>query len=179
MTAGEAEPSRHGYSSEGIWSEAVRAGLGLVLGLGLMAVAPPGGAMFFVGTALALLFAAYGAAVGIRRRTVILADAEGIAAETGLPPAMPFGLGSRRLRWDEVTAVSLRYFSTRRDRSGGWMQLTVTGRDGSIVAQSTISDFPALARRSARAGLRNGLALGTATRRNLEALGLRLPDGPT
>lgn len=172
----EAGAVRHAYGAEGLWGEGLRAGLGLVLGLGLAFVAPAGGAIFAVGTGLVVLFAAYGGGVWLRRRTVIRSDSTGLAAETGLPPGLPFGLGGRRLDWDAVSGVTLRYFSTRRDRSDGWMQLTVRGPGGRIVAQSTISDFPLLARRAGRAALRNRLALGSATRRNLEALGLELPE---
>lgn len=174
------EFGNHAYPPGGVWPDAVRAGIGLAVGLGLMLVAAAGSVIFLVGAVLVLLFLAFAGAVWVRRGTVIRADAEGISAVTGLPAAAPFGLGSRRLAWGDMTGLTLRYFSTRRDRTGGWMQLTVKGPGGSVTAQSTISEFPALARRAGRAALRNGLPLGTATRRNLEALGLTPgPDGGT
>jgi len=167
---------RHAYPPEGIGGEAVRAGLGLVLGAGLVLVAGPGGLVGLVGFGLTALFGAYAATIWSRRRTVILTDAEGIDCTTGLPASLPFGYGSRRIGWVELSGLTLRYFSTRRDRSDGWMQITLKGRSGTIVALSSISDFPVLAARAAQAADENGLALGHATRRNLEALGLREPQ---
>ena len=172
------ESSRHVYPMEGIWGEALRAALGLILGIGLMTVASPGGIVFLVGVVLALLFLAFAAGVWIRRRTVLTLDSKSLTADTGLPAAMPFGLGYRQVDWAEMRGMSLRYFSTRRDRSGGWMQLTLKGRRGRISVLSTVSDFPWIARRAEAAARRNGLTLGTATQRNLLALGSIGASGP-
>lgn len=165
----------HTYPPDGITGEAVRAILGIVLGLGIMAVALFGSVIFLVGLGLALLFVAYAVAIWARRRTVIRTDSAGIDYATGLPGAIPFGYGSRRMDWSDLSGLALRYFSTRRDRSDGWMQITLKGPGGRIVALSSISDFPILAERAALAAQANGLALGLATRRNLEALGIEQP----
>lgn len=172
-SAGEAvsAPVRHRYPPDGLWGEAVRAGLGLALGGGLLLVAAPGGAVSYAGLVLVLLFVAYAAAVWLRRRTVVTVDGQGLHAATGLPVWIPFGLGYRAFDWDRMTGLTLRYFSTRRDRSGGWMQLTLKGPQGRLTILSTITGFPALARCAAAAAERNGLPLGSATQRNLQALG--------
>lgn len=175
MAREQAGPCRHAYPPDGITGEAVRASLGIVLGLGIMAVALFGSIIFLVGLGLALLFLAYAGTIWTRRRTVIQTDDAGIDCATGLPGAIPFGYGSRRMAWSELSGLTLRYFSTRRDRSDGWMQITLKGPGGSIVALSSISDFPILAERAALAAHANGLALGLATKRNLEALGFEQP----
>ncbi|MFC3227291.1 hypothetical protein ACFOGJ_08630 [Marinibaculum pumilum] len=170
--------SRHAYPAEGVWGEAARALVGLALGLGLMLISPAGGTVFLAGAALALLFAAFAAAVWRRRGTVVTLDRDGLTLATGLPAGLPFGLSGRRLDWSDLRGMSLRYFSTRRDRSGGWMQLTLKGRAGRLTMLSTISGFPRIARQAEAAARRNGLALGIATERNLLALGEGLERRP-
>ena len=81
-----------------------------------------------------------------------------------------------RLRWDALTEVRLAYYSTRRDAEHGWMQLTLREGPRQIRVDSRLDGFAEVARRSAGAAWRNGLALGPATVSNLSALGIALPE---
>src|SRR5262249_44197910 len=69
--------------------------------------------------------------------------------------------------WSELDRIKLAYYSIRRDRGGGWMQLELrAGR---------IGGFPVLVERAARAAAARGLALDAATAANLRSLGIGAP----
>ena len=111
------------------------------------------------------LFAIYMVRTWIRSATVILIDDIGIRAQGPRSAALP---------WSDLGELELRYFSTRRDRNGGWMQLTLgedrkTGKTR-IAIESTLEDFEGLALAAGAAAERNGLALSETTKDNLTAL---------
>jgi hypothetical protein len=74
--------------------------------------------------------------------------------------------------WERIADVKVRYFSTRRDRERGWMQLAVRSGHGRITVDSTLEGFAEIAGHAARAAVANGVVLGGATLDNLAALGL-------
>ena len=82
-----------------------------------------------------------------------------------------------RLRWDEVHRLRLAHYSTRRDGSGGWMQLTLAGRGRRLVVDSRIGGFDLLARRAVAAARRGRVRLDEATIANFRALGIEA-DAP-
>jgi hypothetical protein len=72
--------------------------------------------------------------------------------------------------------MRLGYYSTRRDREGGWMQLKLIGAGGTVKLDSTIDDFTHIARRALAAARANNLQLGEPTLENLAALGIALGE---
>jgi hypothetical protein len=114
------------------------------------------------------LFAVFGARTAIRQATRIAlteAGIERLAIST-------FGLGRVTVPWERIADVKVRYFSTRRDRERGWMQLAVRSVDSRIAVDSTLQGFDQIAGRAARAAVANGVVLNAATLENLAALGL-------
>jgi hypothetical protein len=85
------------------------------------------------------------------------------------------GLWRRHIGWDEVAKVSLKYYSTKRDRSGGWMRLVLAGGGRRLALESQLEGFDAIAARVAEAVLARGLAVDKPTRENFLALGHYLP----
>jgi hypothetical protein len=79
-----------------------------------------------------------------------------------------------RLAWEDVRGLSLRYFSTRRDRTGGWMQLKVRGEQRAVRIDSLINDFDVILERAARAARARGVALDSSSIENLRRRGVRL-----
>ncbi|MBI1207782.1 MAG: hypothetical protein GC191_10895 [Azospirillum sp.] len=94
----------------------------------------------------------------------------------------PFG--HTALRWAGLTKLRLRYFSTRRDRERGWLQLILSGADVTLRLDSALDRFDQVVSRAAAAAARNGLGLDPATVDNLAALGINgsaekgLPEPP-
>lgn len=127
----------------------------------LVALAPTSGFVLISFGGLTGLFLLFTIRTAIRQRLRIAADADGIRLTGGWV---------RSLRWDEVEAVTLRYFSTRRSRKSGWMTLTLRGRGQRVSVDSHLDGFEALARRAAEAAQARHLKLDPATQSNLAAL---------
>ncbi len=163
--------SSHRYSAGALIGDYGRVGVGLLFTLGPLAATTPLPAITGVLGAFAALFLAYGARTVIRHCTVIDLSAKGMEARG------PLGA---RLDWDEVRGLSVRYFSTRRDRTGGWLQLKVRGRRLAVRIDSTIGDFDALLEHATRAARLKGIKLDQSSIENLRLSGIRLglDDGP-
>lgn len=116
-------------------------------------------------------FGLFGAFVGktwLKQRTRIVLDGRGVAAEG------PFG---RRLDWDRLDRLALKFYSTKRDRSQGWMTLTLGAGGRKLAVESSLEGFETLVAAAAAAAYRNGVPLSDGTVGNLAALGI-LPDAP-
>jgi hypothetical protein len=83
------------------------------------------------------------------------------------------GLRRRAIAWAELDRLKLAYYSTRRDRRAGWMQLELAGGSARVTLDSRIDGFDLLVRRAAEAAAVRGIALSEATVANLDSLGVR------
>lgn len=75
--------------------------------------------------------------------------------------------------WNDLNRVALRYFSVRRDRDAGWLELRLSSGNRSLCLDSRIEGFERIAAQAARAAAENGLALDSATLSNLDAFGIQ------
>ena len=112
----------------------------------------------------AALFALYALNTALRHAAVIVCDENGISV-TG-----PIG---KSVVWSELRDVRLRYFSTRRDGRGGWMQLIVKGSGANIRIESTLAGFADIVGRAVKAAEDGGLDLSLTTLGNIEVLGIK------
>ncbi len=165
--AREAAVSRHVYPPAAVAGDYGRAAVGMALTWGPLALAEPAAAVAYVLGGLGVLFTVFGLRTALRHASRIEMSAEGIAL------AGPLAI---RLPWDGITGLTLRYYSTRRDRRDGWMQLRLRRRGRALVIDSTIEGFVAIVRAAAEAAARNGVTFGEATRTNLSALGIEPPE---
>jgi len=154
--------TEHRYPTSALVADYLRGGAGLaVAGLPIVLVdLHP--VVFWICLGLAGLFAVFTARTWARHRTVVVSGADGVAARG------PLGGG---IAWSDLSALSLRYFSTRRGRSDGWMQLRLGGGGRTLTLESTLSGFDTLVDRAAAAAAANRVGLSEATRENLQALG--------
>ncbi len=171
---GDADGFTVRYSPGDLAADYARAGLGLALTVPpLLALEVVPWLAWALGGAGAL-FALFLAATVRRQLTRWRIDDRGIAAEGPLGGA---------IAWPALDRVRLRYFATRRDRSGGWMQLTLRGDGVTLSVDSTLPRFDDLTARALAAAGRNRIPLEPVTEDNLAALGLALdgadpPDPP-
>ena len=155
--------STHRYPPSALRGDYARAGLGLTLTLGPAAMVQPGSGALWVLLPLALLFAVFALRTLGRQLAVVELGPDGITVA---------GLGRSALRWDEIRSFRLDYYSTRGDRTGGWMQLTAKGPSGKIRVDSALEDFVAVARAASDAARKAGLDVSEATLANLGHLGI-------
>jgi hypothetical protein len=86
------------------------------------------------------------------------------------------GVFDRTIAWAELDRMRLAYYSTRRDRKSGWMQLELGGSGARLSLDSRIEGFGEVVRRAAEAAADRHLQLSEPTAANLESLGIRVPE---
>lgn len=154
--------SRLYYPFSCLWPDYLRSGLGIAICLGLLLFATPQSVIFILLAGLSLLFAWLGAVTLWRQQIEIQLDSSGVASYGR------WRLGRRRrvIPWADASGVTLRYYSTRRDRSEGWLQLTIEGHGGRLRVDSDLIGFPLLVREALSAADRYGIPLSDVTRAN-------------
>jgi hypothetical protein len=153
----------HAYPTTALIGDYGRAGLGLTFVLPLLFLVPPIHALGAVFLALAALFVAFAGRTLLRQLAPLEMDEGGIVSG---------GPWSRRVDWAALDGLSLHYYTTRRDREDGWMQLALRAHGRRLRLDSRIEGFAAIAARAAHAAEARRLALSPTTLANLAALGL-------
>lgn len=110
------------------------------------------------------LFALFLLRTALRHRTRYILAADTFCAD---------GPAGALVEWRRIDRFKLSYFSTKRDRAEGWMQLAVGSTGGRLVkVDSSLDGFHDIVERAARASEAAGLRLSEATRANLRAMGI-------
>lgn len=161
--------SEHRYQRQAIYLDYGRAGLGFSVTFGPLLFLDLMPALAWPFGLLGLLFLWFGVRTGIRHASAVRITPEQI--ELAGPKA-------KTIPWRDLQDVRLAYFSPRRARSDGWLQLTLRGRDrGALKVDSTLERFDDVLERVQDAALANQLSLEPVTAANFAALGLE-PDAP-
>ncbi len=160
------------YPLSRLWPDYLRSVGGLVICLGLLLFAAPQSVIFVLLAGLSLLLAWLGAATLWRQQIEIELDASGVVRFGR------WGLGRRLvIPWPEVRGVTLRYYSTRRDRSEGWLQVAIEGHRGTLRADSDLAGFSHLVAQAIAAAGQAGIALNPATLQNATRLSADMRPG--
>jgi hypothetical protein len=152
------------YPRETLWADYVRASIGVLLcGLPLLLIYVNQWLGFFLAAGF-VLFALFLVRTALRHRTRYLLGADTLCAD---------GPAGGIVEWRRLDRLKLSYFSTKRDRSDGWMQLSVGSTGGRTVKiDSSLEGFHDVVERAAHAAGEAGLTLSEATRANLKAMGI-------
>lgn len=158
--------SIHRYSLQNLLPDYLRGGAGLIIGGGGWLLAPGMLHVIVIFGGLTVLFLLFTMRTVARQCTRIEMTDDAITSG-----------GTRRLtlHWSDLDHVKLRYYSTRRNRAGGWMTLKLAGDRAAISVDSNIAGFDAIAARAARSMVENRAAADDITLANLAALGLTTP----
>ena len=163
--------STYRYPRAAVTGDFLRAGIGLAMTAGPALAIPASSPAQFVLAPLALLFLAFGVRTWLRSVAVIAVTARDISLSA------PW---QARLAWSNLKGVKLNYYSTRFDRSGGWMQLLLKGAGGpdgaTIRLDSTVEGFSEIARQAASAARAAQVPMSEATKNNFSALGIAVDD---
>jgi hypothetical protein len=157
----------HVYPASAMVGDYLRAAAGVVPVGVLFATVPVGTVAATVLGSFAALFGVFGLRTLLRHGTSLeMSDTELRAR----------GAWRRIITWAELDLMKLAYYSTSRDRRGGWMQLELGAGGARVKLDSRIDGFDQLVWRAAEVAATRGVALSDATMANLQALGITLPE---
>lgn len=155
--------SGYHYPASSLLTDHVRAGIGLIATAGPLLFLDLLSALTCILAPLAVLFALFATRTLIRQFTTFeLSDAS-------LKASGPLG---NEVPWSDLKDVELRYYSTRRDRRRGWMQLRIKGRKRAIRLDSTLRGFSDIVARAAKEADQHGITLSDSTLENMRAMGI-------
>jgi hypothetical protein len=153
----------HRYPTSAMLGDYLRAASGFVPATAILAAVPVSPAAEAVLGGFAALFALFGIRTMLRHGTRLEVSDSALRAT---------GLFKASIVWGKLDRMKLGYYSTRRDRRDGWMQLELRSGWSRIHLDSRIEGFGDLVEKSIRAAERRGLPLDTATLANLAVLGV-------
>ena len=142
----------------------LRMGLCLSVCVLFLALVPATSIAFFALAALTIAFGAYFAQTLLRARTTLTLVPEGLAA-AGI-------FGTRVIRWDALDQFALRYYTLRRDKEAGWLDLKLGCPGFSITIDDRLDGFRPILERAWAAASSRDIGLSSSTYANLTAAGL-------
>ena len=155
----------YAYPASAMYGDYVRAAAGFVPTAAILAAMPVGTVAATALMGFVALFAVFGL------RTILRHGTRFEMTESALRAS---GLRRTSIAWGELDRMTLAYYSTRRDRREGWMQLELRYGWTKLRLDSRIEGFAELVEKSARAATSRGLTFNAATLANLAALGVSL-----
>ena len=161
--------SFHRYPIEVQRSDLIRGGGGLLLTAGPLIFLPMHWVVTVLFSAAAILFAVFTARIVQRVFTRYESGEQGIVAH---------GPAGATIAWDALSALKLKFFSTRRDRKDGWMLLILKDGRRTLKLESTLTGFDEIVDRAAEVAKAKRLPLTDATTSNLLAMGAPVVDDP-
>ena len=154
------------YPPRALYSDFAQGAIGLACTLCPILLLQPTGLVIGALGASAALFLVYFA------RTVFSYLSCIELGDNGVRASSPDGAA---IRWEDLRSVRLSYYTTRSDRSGGWMQLDLHGSRRRIGVDSRLAGFAEFTRAVVDEAQRRGVEFDQATRANLAALGIAPP----
>jgi len=146
-----------------------RSGIGFGASFLFMLLVPPLSLAFPLFAGLAIVFGLYLAQTILRARTKLKLEPEGLAVVGAL--------GSKLIRWDALNHFALRYYTLRRDKEAGWLDLKLRSPTATITLDDRVDGFRAILERAWAAAQARVLGISSSTYANLTAAGL-LPRSP-
>ncbi len=152
------------YPRRTLWADYARAGAGVVLCGAPLLLADVNRWVALILGAGFVLFALFLGRTALRQMTSYRLGADTLCAD---------GPGGSIVEWARLDRLRLGYYSTKRDRTSGWMQLSV-GSTGSRLVRidSSLEGFHEIVERAAEAAVARDVEMTAATRANLRSMGI-------
>lgn len=152
------------YPRQTLWADYIRAVAGALLcGLPLLLLQVNRWIGLLLGAAC-VLFLLFLVRTALRQMTRYILGPDTFAAD---------GPAGGLVEWKRLDRMTLSYYSTKRDRSGGWMQLALRSAGARPVkVDSSLDGFYDIVERAAQAAEARDLELSPATRVNLRSMGI-------
>lgn len=161
----------HRWSAAALSGDMVRGAIASGGAVFLLLLIPIGSIVFFVVLGLACVFGLYLASTLSRLRSVVEVDERGVRLSGGL-------LGAKSIKWAELARLELRYFSLKRDRKDGWMDLKLKGAGQTIALDDRLDRFHEVLARAWEAARAADVGVSDTTHANLMAAGIIGKPGP-
>ena len=165
--------SQHRYRRASLRGDYIRAGVGLALCGVLLYSVWDHDVTRWIFIVLVAFFVLFALRTLQRQVTEFELTPDGIRRSIAAGGASGKGF-SKTLSWNSLDRVRLKYYSTRRDRSDGWMHLVMRTPEGRLSVDSTVDHFDRIAHAAARAAVVNRVGMSGATMSNFAALDIRL-----
>ena len=149
-----------------------RAGAGMVF-FGVLLIGASSIPFWFVVIgSIFLLFLGFGVQTWSRHMTQIQIEPDGLRF---------YGLRRHEISWDDLTSAKLRFFTVKRDRDAGWMELTLFKGKAKTKIDSRLEGFNDIAAAVAKRVEEKGVVIDENSVENFNALGIQtkspgLPD---
>lgn len=157
----------HHYPLGAVTADYARALAGIILTFGPLAFVNIGSVMVYILAGLGALFLLFGCQTVFRHLTKVEVSVAGIRIT---------GSGNQAIQWCDLDHMSLRYYTTRRNKSGGWMQLKIKGKGRDVTLDSSLEGFDDIVCRALEAARANAITLESGTLTNLPAMGIDAPS---
>ena len=167
--------SEHRYPMDSLTGDYLRTAAGVVFCGGPLILVDVGFWPLIILGGLTALFTYFGWRTWLRHTTLLTIDDTGLATRSVKQPHVPWQAAA--LPWPDLQRYKLSYFSTKRDKTGGWMQLTLRGNGRKFQIDSAIDGFDEVARQAFQAARRNGVQFSETTVGNLGAIGIEDTTG--
>lgn len=159
----------YAYPTSAMYGDYLRAAAGFVPTAAILTTMPVGVVAATVLSGFGAIFAVFGVRTLVRHGTRFDLTESALRAS---------GLRRTSIAWAELDRMTLAYYSTRRDRRDGWMQLELRSGRKKVRLDSRIEGFAEVVGKSASAAKCRGLTLNAATLSNLATLGVSLHSQP-
>lgn len=161
----------HNYPSASILVDYAKAMSGLAISLLSLFLFGVSGILNIFLFCIAIIFLLFAIKTFIRNGTTVYLSEEEILVTSIL-------LRKKLLKLHETKGLKLNYYSTRRDRERGWMQLSIYDKKQKISIDSSISNFESIAKKIANMAKKNEITLSNRTINNFRALGISFNSTP-
>ena len=142
----------------------IRTGLGFLACAAVLLLVPTVSIMFAAFVIPTIVFASYVIQTLLRATTTLTIQPEGLGITNYL--------GQRLVRWDTLDEFQLRYYTLRRDKEAGWLDLKLGSPGSSITLDDRVEGFRPILERAWEAASARDIGISSSTYANLTAAGL-------
>lgn len=151
------------YPVSSLRGDYFQAGIGMSITGLLLIGASSVPVMFVIIGSLFALFAGFGIKTWSKHMTLIQIEPDGLQI---------FGLRRRQVSWEDLSGAKLRFFTVKRDRDAGWMELTLFTDKGKVKIESSIDGFNEIAASVAKTVESKNVVIDETSVENFNAIGI-------
>jgi len=171
------QSSLHRYDTKVLMGDYIRAGAGALICFAPLLLIEVVSVLVYILLAIGTVFTVFGLRTLLKHMSSVELSANGIRI---------LGPRARAIGWSELSGMKLAFYSMRRNRYGGtmdlsgsksWMELKLRGTSNSITVDSSLDGFDSVVAMAMEAAQDRELSLNDVTLANLDAMGFAVSQG--